>query len=342
MRRETLGLNARELRRLHDHHDAVLHAVREGLVITDAAGRVEVVNDEAARLLGLPDDTVGRPVADLGLSNDLAALLTGDGQHTDVPHANAGRLLLVSSAAVQRAGRPVGTVTTLRDRTELEELTGQLSTARGLADALHAQAHEAANRLHTVVTLVEVGRSSDAVAFATAELRATQRQRDAVLAAVEEPAVAALLLGKSAQAAERGVVLELDPDAHLPAGVLAPREAVTILGNLIDNAIDAVAGVADPDADRTVTVDLQTGADVIVLTVSDTGPGLSDAARAHAFDRGWTTKDAAGPAGRGVGLALVAQTVELLHGRMTVSPPPGATFEVVVPRGDVGRGKEGA
>ena len=332
VRSQTMGLNALELRRLHDHHDAVLHAVREGLVITDAAGRVQVVNDEARRLLGLDADAVGRPVTELGLAPGLATLLAGGEQQVDVPHASGGRVLLVSSDVVRRGGRPAGTLTTLRDRTELEAVTGQLTATQSLADALHAQAHEAANRLHTIVTLIEVGRAEDAITFATEELRTTQRQGDVVMQAVEEPAVAALLLGKMSQAGERGLELELDPDAHLPGGVLPAREVVTILGNLIDNALDAVAG-QPTDAERRVDVDVQVGRDRAVLTVGDTGPGLTASAWEDAFERGWTTKPAAGPAGRGIGLALVRQTVDLLGGDLAVSEPPGATVTVTLPVG---------
>ena len=330
VRRQTLGLNATELRRLHDHHEAVLHAVREGLVITDEKGRVQVVNDEARRLLDLPPDAVGREASDLGLAPDLAALLAGREQHVDVPHASGGRVLLVSSDVVQRQGRAVATLTTLRDRTELEALTGRLNTTQSLADALHAQAHEAANRLHTVVTLIELGRPDDAVAFATDELRASQRHGDAIAAALEDPAVAALVIGKSSQAAERGATLDVDPDAHLPAGLLPSGAVVTILGNLIDNALDAVAGQPG-GSEKAVLVDAQASDSVVTLTVADTGPGLPAPDRELAFERGTTSKPASGPAGRGIGLALVWQTVDLLGGRIEVSEPPGATFTVTLP-----------
>ena len=330
VRRETLGLNALELRRLADHHGAVLHAVREGLVITDADGRLLVINDEAERLLALGPDAVGRPVADLELAEPMRRMLTqGDG--ADVPLASGGRVLLASSGDVRRNGQRVGTLTTLRDRTELEELTGQLSTAQSLADALHAQAHEAANRLHTVTTLIEVGRPDEAAAFATAELRATQQLRERVFAAIGEPAVAALLLGKASQAAEQGIEVDLDPDADLPAGVVPVRECVLILGNLIDNAIESLTA-GPPGTERRVSVDAQVRQDDTVLTVADTGPGLSQEAAQNAFERGWTTKPAAPGRSRGLGLSLVAQTVRLLNGTITLSSGPGATFVVVLPR----------
>lgn len=330
VRRQTLGLNALELRRLADHHEAVLHAVREGLVITDVRGRLQVANDEGMRLLGLGKDDIGKPVAELPVAASVRELMTSGEQHADTPHASAGRVLLVSSADVRRHGEVVATLTTLRDRTELAELTGRLGEARGLADALQAQAHESANRLQTVVSLIELGRPDDAVAFATRELRDTQRFRDGVLAAIGEPSVAALVIGKAAQASERGANLQLDPDAHLPAGAVGAHEAVTILGNLIDNALDAVG--AEGLAERTVTVDAQASGDEVVLTVADTGPGMSPDAAAAAFARGWSTKPTDAPGGRGLGLALVEQTVARLGGTVTVGPPPGATFEVRLPR----------
>lgn len=330
VRRETLGLNALELRRLADHHDAVLHAVREGLVITDPAGRAQVINDEAQRLLALGPDAIGRPVAELALPEPVRRMLA-DGDGADVPLASGGRILLASSGEVRRNGHRVGTLTTLRDRTELEELTGQLSTAQSLADALHAQAHEAANRLHTVTTLIEVGRPDEAAAFATAELRATQQLRQRVFAAIGEPAVAALLLGKASQAAEQGIEVDLDPDADLPAGVVPVRECVLILGNLIDNAIEALAGVP-LGTERRVSVDAQVREDDTVLTVADTGPGLDSEAAESAFARGWTSKPATPGRARGLGLSLVAQTVRLLNGTVSLSSGPGATFVVVLPR----------
>ena len=126
------------------------------------------------------------------------------------------------------------------------------------------------------------------------------------------------------------MTLEIDADAHLPAGVLPAREAVTILGNLIDNAIEALVQAPDLPA-RTIVVDAQVDGAQALLTVSDTGPGLSDDAAEHAFERGWSTKAVSGPAGRGIGLALVQQTVEQLGGHITVTGYPGATFVVTLP-----------
>ena len=330
VREATRGLNAREVRRLDDHHEAVLHTIHEGLIISDPDGRLQVVNPEAQRLLGLRATDVGRTLEDLELSGALRDMIASPDRHVDVPHVSGGRTLLVSSGPVRRHGTVVATLTTLRDRTELADLTGRLGDANALADALHAQAHEAANRLHTVITLIELGRAEEAVEFATEELRTSQRARDAVVAALQEPSVAALVLGKTAQAAERGILLELDPDAHLPRGVVPARSAVTILGNLVDNAIDALTQVEGSEP-KVITVDIQTGEGTVVFVVADNGPGLVDDALRHAFEKGWSTKAATAPGGRGLGLALVQQTVQLLGGSVSVGPPPGASFMVTLP-----------
>ncbi|MFV0457739.1 MAG: ATP-binding protein [Actinomycetales bacterium] len=332
VRSQTLGLNTVELQRMHDHHEAVLHAVREGLIIVGVDGRLQVTNDEACRLLSIHSWDVGRPIEDLDLSNSLVDALVSPVRRTDELHASGGRILVVSTDLVRRGDRHVATLMTLRDRTELEELTGQLSTVQELADALHAQAHESMNRLHTVVTMVELGRGADAVRFATDELHSSQQLNDSVVASVDDPAVAALLLGKIAQAGERGVRLELDPEAHLP-GALPTRDVLTVLGNLLDNAIDAVAPPAELD-DRTVVVDASVDNGEVVLTVADSGPGLASYEVREAFRRGWSSKSSQAPGGRGLGLALVQQTVRRLGGAITVSQPPGAVFTIRIPLPD--------
>jgi sensor histidine kinase regulating citrate/malate metabolism len=323
LQRQTHGMGEREITRMYEYYSAVLHAVREGLLLVDADGRVQLVNDEARRLLDLPEDVVGRHLDDLGLAPGLVAAARGTTPETDDLYVAGDRILLVSSAPAAWAGRDVGAVVTLRDHTELRSVTGELDAVRGLTESLRSQTHEAANRLHTVVSLIEMGRPDDAVEFATTELEVAQRLTDQVVGAVGDPVVAALLLGKSAEAAERGV--DLTVTGELPSGGGVPaRDLVTVLGNLVDNALDAVAGASW----KRVDVQLAGDADTLTVTVRDSGPGLDDDAAARVLERGWSTK----AAGRGVGLALVAQVARRHGGEVRVgrSPQGGAEFVVVM------------
>ncbi|GGB86636.1 histidine kinase [Knoellia flava TL1] len=329
-RRQTLGLGEEQLREMYEYYDAVLHAVTEGLLLVDQDGRLQLANDEAVRLLGLPDGASGRPLADLGLSPGLTAALSDGERREDELHVTDARVLVLGTAPAMWEGRRLGTVATLRDRTDLEHLTGELDSARGVTEALRSQAHESANRIHTIVSLIELGHVERALDFATDELAVTQQLTDDVVAADTEPALAALLVGKSAQASERGIDLRIAPGAQWPTGAVPVRDVVTIAGNLIDNAFDAVASLP-PGSERRVEVDARVDDDHLVLEVSDSGPGLPEAGVDAVVRRGFSTKGEGRAGRRGIGLALVAQTIDRLGGTLDVTGPPGARFVVSLP-----------
>ncbi|MBT3155088.1 sensor histidine kinase [Streptomyces sp. CHD11] len=344
LRRHTHGMNAAELSHMHDYHQAALHAVREGLLMLDGQYRVALINDGGRELLGVNrdedgEDVVGRSVASLDLPAPLTGALLASEPRVDEVHLTADRVLVVNTSPVT-GGQRRGSVVTLRDVTELQSLTGELDSERGFTQALRSQAHEAANRLHTVVSLIELGRAEEAVDFATAELELAQALTDQVVAAVSEPVLAALLLGKTAQANERGVELLVSPDSRLDDGLLPDslpaRDLVTILGNLIDNAVDAAQGGVRPRV--TVTALTGDGGSVLVLRVSDTGPGVDPDHAEAVFRRGFSTKPS-GPDGRGLGLALVRQAVARHGGTLSVTSGDsgdggGAVFEARLPLGE--------
>jgi two-component system CitB family sensor kinase len=320
LRRQTHGLGPAEMTRMYEYYDAVLHAVREGLVVVDRDGRVTLINDEGRRLLGVGAD------GPADLPPEVAGLIAELRPTVDEPVLIGDRVLVASRRETRFDGRVLGTVLTLRDHTELRALTGELDSVRGLTEALRAQAHEAANRLHTVLTMVELGRSDEAIQLATAELAVAQQLTDQVVGAVEEPALAALLLGKSAQAGERGVELTIDGESRLAGSLLRGRDLITVVGNLIDNALEAVAETPMP---RRVGVLVREEGGEVLVRVRDNGPGLSPDQAASAFRRGWSTKGA----GHGIGLSLVRQVAERYGGSYDIhtAPEGGAVISVRLP-----------
>ncbi|WP_405485469.1 ATP-binding protein [Nocardia sp. NBC_00511] len=308
--RQTHGLGSAELRVLYEHHDAVLHSVHEGLLVFDAGGdRAELVNDQARLLLDLPDGPITRAELPISLQR------LGTGVVRDEMHVTPDRVLVVNQDLVEHDGRRLGTVLTLRDHTELRDVLGELDSVRGFAESLRAQAHEAANRLHTVVTMVELGRPHEAVNFATAELELSQVLIDRLTGAVAEPAVVALLLGKVEQAAEYGVELTVSGDTLLDStDPLTPNEMVTLLGNLIDNALDEVGH----DVDAWMEVTVRRDESELFVRVADSGPGMSEELFTRATERGYSTKTDH----HGLGLALVRRLVARHGGELRARREP--------------------
>ncbi|WP_083442312.1 sensor histidine kinase [Nitriliruptor alkaliphilus] len=316
LRRQTFGLTPQQLAREHAHHQAVLHAIREGLIVLDDRRRLVLLNDEARRLLDLRD-TVATEVTDLPVDGELAALLASGAPASDEIHLAGDRLVVVNQLPVGPDDGS-GTVLTMRDHTEVVALSDELGAVRNLAESLRAQAHEADNRLHTVVSLIELGEVDAAVRMATDQVRGSQELVDRLLAQVDEPELVALLLGKASQAHERGVDLQLVVGSTVGRSGVEPTDLVTILGNLIDNALDAVASTQAP---RDVEVRIGRDDTDLDIVVTDTGTGLSGEARERLFELGWSTKLASAQRrhGRGIGMALVRRTVDRLGGEVTVT-----------------------
>jgi sensor histidine kinase regulating citrate/malate metabolism len=329
VRRQTLGLDPAEIAQQYQHHDAMLHAVQEGLLITDLSGNLVLANDEAHRLLRLRSGGVGRPLAELVDDPELAELLGGHEPIRDQMCVTADRVLLVGRSPADVDGRGIGAVTTLRDRTELQAVLRELDTVRALADSLRAQAHESANRLQALVGLVELGRHADAVRLGTRDASVAQELSDQLIDQVGEPALVALLLGKAATAGERGVELRLEVDTHDGAVARLPVEDVlTVVGNLLDNAIDAAAAAGSGWVELTLR---ETGNGDVLVRVADSGPGIPADHLDDLFRPGWTTKPSAGPGGRGLGLALVRRAVHRMGGTIEVNNDGGAVFQARLP-----------
>ena len=300
VKRQTLGLEPLEITGLVEHRDATLHGIREGMVAVDLTGTVTLANDVARSLLHLPHDVVGRHVAHLGLPD---GLLAQEGTAADVPVAVGDRVLVLNRMPIRSHDRLIGWVTTLRDRTELLRLQRELDAVSDVTQTLRAQAHEFSNRLHTISGLIELGEYDEVVGYVDRIGRRDAQLAQEVTARIADPAVAALLVAKTSLAAERGVRLRMADDCDLPVldeGL--SNDVATVVGNLVDNAVDAVAG--GHDSDGWVEVRVAAGGAEVTVTVTDSGPGVDAEVAGALFDRGVSTK-APVPGGRGIGLHLV-------------------------------------
>ncbi|CAL9292964.1 sensor histidine kinase [Streptomyces olindensis] len=323
--RQTRDLAFSDIAALLSEREAMLHGIREGVVALDRTGRIRLVNDEAQRLLGLGDAVVGRTPDEALGAGRTADVLAGRVAGRDLLTVRGQRVLVANRMPTDDGGA----VATLRDRTELEQLGRELDSTRGLIDALRAQDHEHANRMHTLLGLLELEMYDDAVEFVgevVGDHRATAEQ---VTERIEDPLLAALLVGKATVAAERGVALWVSDRTRLPDRLIDPQGLVTVVGNLVDNALDAVAG--KPHA--RVEVELRAEGRTAILRVRDTGPGIPPEHRELVFTEGWSTKKPPAHRERGIGLSLVRRLAERQGGSATVGEAHGggAEFTVVLP-----------
>lgn len=320
--RRIYRLEPEEIASLLETREAMLHGIGEGLVAVDENDRIVVINDEAARLLDLGPESVGRAAADV-LDPSLLALLHDEGAASERMLLAGERILLGQRNDARIDDQAVGVVLILRDRTELQNTLRELDGARDLTEALRAQAHEFSNRMHVISGLIELGQSDEAVDFIARAGHGGSLTRAAVAPGIENPDVVALLLAKTTTSEERGVRLQIDPESVVRDEDNA--DLVTVVGNLIDNAVDACA------PNGTVEVAFHVDSTGTFVTVADDGPGIPEADRSRIFESGWSTKGAAGT--RGIGLALVQRVARRRGGTVTVdaSPAGGARFEVSLP-----------
>ncbi|MDQ2848010.1 MAG: sensor histidine kinase [Actinomycetota bacterium] len=334
LKRKTFGLELPEISSLLQEREAMLHGIREGVIGFDAKGRVSLINDEARNLLGLARQSVGEPLNESLTEGRLRDVLIGTEPGQDQVVLTDDSLLVVNRRPVVIAGRPVGSIVTLRDRTELEGLMRELDATTGLANALRAQEHEFANRLHVIGGLLGLQEVEEARLYLDTVAAGHTGKAEDLRSRISPPAIAALLLAKLSVAVERDIELELTDESRLDISAGPDSQTVmTVLANLIDNAIDAVSEQPLP---RRVTVTITEG-DRLRLEVSDNGPGVPQCDVQRIFSDGFSTKASRGDRRRGIGLALVRRLLNRRGGTIELTPGDGACFTVELPAAAVTR-----
>lgn len=336
IKRVTFDLEPAEIASLLQEREALLHGIREAVVGLDDDGRVTVINEEARRLLRLEGDALGKPIADLLPQGRLRELLAGGLPAADQVALTEEALLVVNRMPVSTAGRSIGSVVTLRDRTEIEGLVRDLHSIQGLMEAMRALEHEYANRLHIVDGLLEMGDLGQAKRYVSQVSSMSMSLGERLRATIAPPELAALLLAKVAVAAEQDVEMTVTPDSRLEDPDIDQTDLVTVVGNLLDNAVDALANTPRP---RTVTVQFD-DADGVFIAVRDNGPGVPADKIGQVMVDGYSTKDPRPGMRRGIGLALVSRIVRRAGGTLDVFPGPGGNFEVWLPATTQAAGEE--
>ncbi len=326
IKRQTLGLEPRDIAGLVEHREALLRGIKEGVLGLDLNQRITIVNAEAQQLLDLPEDVVGRRIHEVGLTPSAVSALTDEHSTTDRVLDTSARIVVLNRMPVVSHNRVIGSVVTLRDRTELWGLRQELDTTRHTADALRAQTHEFSNRLHTIAGLLRLGKWERAQRYVTDLQTGHNQFLRSVTSRIQDQTLAALVVAKGSLASERGVDLTVADTTHV--GVLTLDVAATletVIGNFVDNALEACAGATG----RHIRLEIIETPEHLTVEVRDDGPGVDPAVMGMIFERGVSTKST--DRTRGIGLALAKAVCEQRGGHVNARNDGGAVFAAVIP-----------
>jgi len=313
----------------YQEREAMLHAIKEGVITLSPDRKILLINDEAMRLLDLKRQVAGQRIDEVLPEGRLLDLIEGETlQGDDEIVLNDKFSLRINTRPVKHLGRQIGHVITLRDRTEHIGLMRELDSITNLTNALRAQQHEYANRIHALTGLVELGRFDDARNYLGEISNMDADLAEKLSDQIANETVTALLLAKVAIAREKGVSLEIDPRTSLDDIGLDGNAQITVIGNLIDNALDSVAGSSNGEVKLTIE---NTANNSKLISVRDNGSGLPEPRPEVVFQDGFSTKVSESSSHRGLGLAIVSRLVKQSGGSITCYNDNGAVFVVEVP-----------
>ncbi|PAV30929.1 ATPase [Virgibacillus profundi] len=335
IRKDTFGLEPYQIASLYRDRTAILSSIKEGVIAIDKDGKINLMNESAQKILGLSRDNLNKKIEEVFPNTKMYnVLLSGDVIKDDEMTLN-NRQVIVNRTPIIEDSKVVGVVASFRDKTELNEMINTLSEVRKYSEDLRAQTHEYTNKLYVLSGLLQLGHYKEAIELIQIESRLTGSQNKILLGQINDRTVQAILLGKIGKASEKKIDFEIEPNSYLD---LLPNridmgKLITILGNLIDNALEAVE---NNDHKHVVFFATDLGED-IVFEIADNGAGITDDMLTQIFEQGFSTKD---KENRGYGLAIVKETINELQGQIEVHNQPGGgtVFSVFIPKQFMGKG----
>ncbi|EAX47972.1 signal transduction histidine kinase regulating citrate/malate metabolism [Thermosinus carboxydivorans Nor1] len=314
---------------LLEQNRALLHSIREGVIAIDNRGYITLVNREAQRRLNMTENPVGRHISEVVPNTRLLHVLKTRQAEYDQEHLLGDKAVITNRMPIIANGKVIGAIATFRDKEDVKQLAEELIGVKNLLESMRAQAHEYINKLHAISGLIQMGQYDKVVELITQFYKSKQELISFIVARIRDKATAGLLLGKVSQAQEKGVVLRIAPRSRLVRlpDHFSSASMVTVLGNLITNAIEAVAGQTAER--RCVEVRISQGSKFLRISVTDRGCGIPQEKRQRIFERGFSTKQGS----RGIGLALVREEVEASGGKIIVYSRvnEGSRFVVTIP-----------
>lgn len=331
IKKSLFGLEPHRIAKILEERNTMLQSVKEGIIAVDKEANVTLINNEAKRLFkksGLEEDFIGKDV-ELYMPNSRIkeVLQTGEVQLNEEQNIY-GITIVTNRVPLYVKGEIVGAIATFRDKTEIRKLAEELTGIRLYAEALRAQSHEFMNKMHVVLGLTHMKQYEELQKYISGMVSEHQYEIGGIMKRIKSPVFAGFLLGKLSYAREKNIKLIISEDSYMPEieDESITHELITIVGNLIDNALEAVANCEK----KQVEIEIQYG-DTLIITVQDTGKGIQEEEIGALFMKGYSTKGD----NRGYGLYLVTESIQRINGEIHVYSlvGKGTTITIEIPKG---------
>ncbi|BAQ09375.1 sensor histidine kinase [Bacillus sp. OxB-1] len=335
LKKVLFGLEPEEIAHLFVQKETILQSTHEGIIAVNQNGIITMINVAAQRLLfnqvTHPNQYEGKSIKELEQAKQLLHFLRDENDRIDQELVVGKTIVFANKVPIYHEKSLIGTVFTFRNKTEIDLLTKELTSIKQYTNALRAQTHEFSNKLYTILGLLQLDKKEEALSYIQQESSLQKNWIRLLIQKVSDPQVSGLLLGKINQASELGIEIEIQKDSRLTTPLHEKqREALlTAIGNLIDNAMDAVR--KNPPDDRKIAIFFTDIGKDILFEIDDSGEGVPDLYVKMIFDQGFTLKK--GEHG-GLGLALTKQLIEGVNGELYLEEGDlgGAGFVLSIPK----------
>ncbi len=330
IKKTLFGLEPEAIAKRLEERNAMLYSVREGIIAVDKQGMVTLVNEEALRMLtmaGVHGNPINKPVENYVPNTRLIQVIASGEAELNQEQDFYGLSVLTNRLPMVVDGEIIGAISTFRDKTEVKMLAEQLTGVRDYVDALRAQAHEFMNQLHVILGLVNLESYKQLATYINRIVSEHEAELSFVAKRIREPVIAGFILSKLSLAREKNIIMHLAAESYMPQPKQENivHEMVTIIGNLVENAFDAVAN----SDHKEVELHMYCDEEFLCIHVSDTGEGILTELSDQLFKKGVSSKGTQ----RGFGLYLVQRSLEELGGEIEFETRPGegTVFTVKIP-----------
>jgi two-component system sensor histidine kinase DctS len=326
IKRQMFELEPHEIARLLTERTAAFQAMHEGVIAIDNKERITIFNERAKQMLGIADEVIGRRVREVVPDSRLPDIMYS-GEPSYNQEIQLGSVAAWSSRIPIKVGTDtIGAVAIFQDRTEVTQIAEELTGVKAFVDALRVQNHEYINKLHTIGGLIQLDLKEKALEYVFQVKEQRQELTEWIGSRIRDGNLAGLLLGKISRGKELGIEVEIDPQSRLhrfPV-YLDHHDFVVLLGNLIENAFDALRR---QDDDRRLFISLEQDDDICSVLAEDNGPGMAPDVQERMFERGYSTKPGES---RGIGLFLIKSIVDKGGGHIQIDSAPGQGTSIMI------------